>query len=145
MKFSYRKRRLFVGRIILVAFLIFCAFLAERISLGLLGRSRWQKIIPEESRAETAGQLVELAEYSAAQKNLSLRADSFYLDEEQNQHLEGQVEVVDESGTEKLVIRAPELVVSSDRKVIKAEKGAVVELSHLQIKSGNLKYLIEEK
>lgn len=145
MKFSYRKTRLYAGRIILAIFFLFCVFLTAKISLGLLHRGRWQKIVPEEPRAETAGQQVEAAEYAAARKNLSLRAENFYLDEEQNQHLEGQVEVVDEGGAEKLIMRAPELVISPDRKKIAAGKGAEVELNHLRIKARNLNYLIDGK
>jgi hypothetical protein len=70
---------------------------------------------------------------------------NFSLDEKQNQHLEGQVEVTDESVEGKVVLRADKLVIPPDRKKIIAEEGVEVNLSNLRIKARQLEYSVEEK
>jgi len=145
MRQSFRKTRQVSRNIVLAILLIFVVFLAQKIVLGLFGRAKPQSVVAEKTRAETVEKQFEAAEYSGTKKNLVIKADNFSLDEEQNQHLEGQVEVTDESVEGKVVLRADKLVIPPDRKKIMAEEGVEVNLSNLRIKARQLEYSVEEK
>lgn len=145
MQLNFRKTRQVGRKVVLLVLFIFITFLVQKIALGLLDRAKTQPAETENTRGETSEKQFVGAEYSGTRKSLVIKADNFYLDEQQNQHLEGQVEVIDESVDGKVILKADKLVVTPDRKKITAEEGVEVELSNLRIKAAKLEYLVDDK
>lgn len=145
MKFNYKRTLLVSRRIVLAALVIFLVFILEEIVFGLLSQSKPQTFASEKVGGEIAEKEFRAAEYSGAKKNLVIKAENFFLDDEQNQHLEGKVEVIDESVDGKVILHADKLVISPDRKKILAEEGVEVEFGGLKLNARELEYLVDEK
>ncbi|MGB9835854.1 MAG: hypothetical protein ACPLRX_03835 [Candidatus Saccharicenans sp.] len=145
MKIAFWKGRQIARRLILSILLALLVVLAREMARNSATRVRLTGSFRVEARGQTSGEQFVAEEYSGPKKSLSIRADDFYLDEKQNEHLEGQVEVTDEGSEVKATLRAGHLIIPPGRKKVEAENGVEVEFDGLLIKAEVLEYSVEEK
>lgn len=145
MKIAFWKGRRIARRLILFILLALLVVLAREMARNSATRVRLTGSFKDEARGQTSGEQFVAEEYSGPKKSLSVRANDFYLDEKQNEHLEGQVEVTDEGSEVKATLRAGHLIIPPGRKKVEAKNGVEVEFDGLLIKAEVLEYSVEEK
>lgn len=146
MNLAYNRVRKILRRIVLAGLLVFIAVLVQVVAVNLLKKNEPPPVSPRSlDQAVTFQEKFQALEFSGQKRSVSLKAEKFYLDEAQNQHLEGQVVIIDEELTERAVLKADKVVIEQDKKKIKAESGVEVNLGDLQIKAPALEYDLEQK
>lgn len=102
--------------------------------------NRTGSIVPAESGAVNFQEKFQAVEFSGQKRKISLRAEKFYVDQAENQNLEGRVEIVDEELQERINLKAEKVVINKEGRKLRAEGGVEVQSINLLIQSPELDY-----
>lgn len=146
MRIKYRGLPAVLRTISLILLLAFIFFIAGQVLSNLRKKSRL---------TESPGQTeIPLAPYhkrfqaldlAGEKTRLSLKADHFYVDEFQKQHLAGRVEIVDQESAEPVRILASKVVIEPDKQLLEAQGEINLVYGSLQVQASSFEYNIAEK
>lgn len=145
-KFAYTQWLSLLRKILL----LLIAFLLIRILFSVAGFSV-KKARKVESFSNFKNQAVSVLEnfqtieFSGGQRKIVLRGQKFSLDAAGDQYLEGQVEMVDEGGPEKIVLQAQKAVIKPGEKKLEAEGGIEIKAGDLIIRAQVLEYDLDRR
>ncbi|MGC9056013.1 MAG: LPS export ABC transporter periplasmic protein LptC [Candidatus Saccharicenans sp.] len=84
-------------------------------------------------------------EFSGEKRKTSLKAEKYFLDDNKNEHLEGQVEVVEENPESQFILQAQRAVIEAGGQRLRAEGEVKIKSAEMLIKAQSLDYELEEK
>jgi lipopolysaccharide export system protein LptA len=145
-KLEYRAWLPILRKIVFIL-LIVCLFAVILLIILSSGKrlKKTESFVPSENQVLTLQEKFQAVEFSGQKRKISLKAEKFYLDEAGNQHLEGQVEVVDEEVPEKIILCAQKMVIDSGKRKLQAEGRVEIKSASLLIQAPVGEYNLEEK
>ncbi|MGB9894136.1 MAG: hypothetical protein ACPLRA_06945, partial [Candidatus Saccharicenans sp.] len=142
----YSQPRLLLGRAILVLILFFSVLLVVGVFQSLFRKNQIPTALPPTGElALTFQQQFQALEFSGQKRRLSLKAQKFYLDQEQRQHLEGQVEITDEELPESVYLKAGRVLIDQQKQRLRAEAEVELRSGSLQVAAPALEYNFKDK
>ncbi len=143
---KHRGALLALRRTILVIFILFLVCLIGNVTFNLRKREQQPaSTSPTAPQALTFHEDFRALEFSGQKRRISLKAEKFFVDSNRNQHLEGEVEIIDEELAEGLSLRASRVQIDSSRPIMTAEGQIELETSSVKIKASSLTYNLQSK
>jgi lipopolysaccharide export system protein LptA len=144
-RYPYLKWLSIINKFILVLLVLSSCLIIASIVINSRKNKRPEHFIKPENQQVSFQEKFRALEYSGEKKKTSWKAEKYFVDEDKNQHLEGQVEISQEEQEAPFLLQAEKVVIGAEGRNLKASGGVKIRSADLLIEAQSLEYDFKEK